>query len=179
MSTTARKRVVARNSSPVAVVLIGEAMSPYMRRLTGAGLTAVAWVILSFGCNQPPVPQPMLSRADAVQQATEDAARNRPGLQLQTARVDIATADLIMLEEAARRRGAGFPSGSDPQVPVWWVTVQGSFRYPGGNQPDPSSPMYEAGEQYFVYDARTGSLLGSGTRQVHLVSPTVVPPSSN
>ncbi|HEY3108532.1 MAG TPA: hypothetical protein VGL23_07250 [Chloroflexota bacterium] len=52
--------------------------------------------------------------------------------------------------------------GQDDASPVWWVTVRGRFRFagmaPAGTR---TAPILAADERTFLYDARTGQLLGS------------------
>jgi hypothetical protein len=107
------------------------------------------------------------SRVLAVERARREAAESAPELGVLEARIDRVSAERITLAEAGRRDRSGCAEGHDCEAPVWWVRVQGYFRYEGMPTPE-LEPVYEASERYFIYDARTGEAVGGGVVASHL-----------
>jgi hypothetical protein len=129
-------------------------------------------------------PNPAFPREDAIRKATEHARQGAPELDLQDARIVSATAELTTLGEVDRRQGTQHPSGYGPgrdqQTPAWWISVVGQFRYRGIRAPSQASgegspPLYEADERVFLYDARTGDLIGGSMGPAHVITPAPGP----
>ncbi len=134
-------------------------------RLAFALLAVALSLAMIPGCG-PAAAGPTLSRDQVIKKAAEDARRSVPEVGIREARVDRVEAELLTLEEVARR----FPgdrdpeslgSGRDKSTPVWYVTVEGHFRYEGMPFPDGKPGIYEATRRDFVYDGRTGEFIAS------------------
>ncbi len=126
-------------------------------------------LVPALACSRP---QPGFSREDAIKRATESAAQSAPEVSILEVRIDSVAAELITLGEADRRMGgergtAGCGPGQSQDTPVWWVRVQGYFRFESMSAPDAEPPIYEAPERIFVYDAHTGKELGSRMPYAH------------
>lgn len=133
------------------------------------------------GCGTAQVPATAFSRDAAIQRATLAARQSAPEVGILEARVDSVTAELITLAEADRRMGgergaSGYAPGQMPETPVWWVTVHGYFRYNALSSRTSTSPVYEAHERGFIYDARTGDEVGERVPWTQL-APTLPPPT--
>lgn len=120
-------------------------------------------LVPALACSRP---QPGFSREDAIKRATESAAQSAPEVSILEVRIDSVAAELITLGEADRRMGgergtAGCGPGQSQDTLVWWVRVQGYFRFESMPAPDAEPPIYAAPERIFVYDAHNGKELGS------------------
>src|SRR5260370_20029248 len=121
---------------------------------------------LCFNCGPSPAPSPSLSRDEAIRRATAEASGPVPENSPVVVRIDGVTAELSTLGESDQRRRIqspnGYGPGRDQNSPVWWVTVRGYFRFQGMPAPGlTAGNLYETDERDFIYDARTGELIGS------------------
>ncbi len=111
--------------------------------------------------------QPAFTRDQAITRARAGAAQSAPELGILEARVERVSAEVITRAELARRVGCGVQATAAGEGPVWWVTVEGYFRYGSLPAPGASNPVYEANERYSAYDGRTGEELAGGVRGSH------------
>lgn len=111
--------------------------------------------VLAFlaGCSQQQTSQPKFSREAAIKRATEGAKRSEPEVGILEARIDNITAVLITAEDSLH--------GPGKTTQAWLVRIRGRFRFEGMPAPDLKTPIYEADERDFVYDAHTGDELES------------------
>ncbi len=109
--------------------------------------------------------QPAFTGDQAIARARAGAMQSAPELGILEARIERVSAELVTRAELARRVGGGvLPGAAGDDAPVWWITVEGYFRYEGMPVAGGANPVYEANERYFAYDGRTGQELAGGVR---------------
>lgn len=114
-----------------------------------------------------PTPEVAFTREQAVAKATESAKQSAPGMDMLEVKIDRVTTELVEralfsqnpdLDPQSRVYGPN----QNADTPVWWVIVEGYFRWQGPPTEAEPAPMYEAFERSFVYDSSTGEELSSG-----------------
>jgi hypothetical protein len=115
------------------------------------------------GCSQPPPPPAsVIAQDEAMRVASETAQKSRPEVGMLQARIETVSAELTTLTAADARRGVAESSARVGTAPIWSVSVFGSFQFEGMSSAGTQARQrYEAAEQVFVVDARTGEILGS------------------
>lgn len=130
------------------------------------GIAVASALVALAGCSAPTATPPAFSKEQAIARAAQDAKQSAPEVGIRHARLDSFAAELMTLTEADRRRGmtrgpAAYRPGQTPQTPVWWVVVRGYFQYEGMGAAGRATPLCEAGERDFIYDAQTGESVGA------------------